>query len=157
MPRRKATDKIIEELEKRIEHADLLSPEEKQETLARARSHVEEQRKKKAIDHLFQQAVKAEENAYDPNEEVVEWTVELPDFAPCITINGAMSYYHGCTYKVPMGIFKSLLDQQWNSNCHQREIDGHRRQGDLQRRTNYTNLSPSSPSGRVTTTGNMRV
>ncbi len=156
MPRRKS-DQILEEIEKRIANADLLTAAEKEETLARAKSHVDEQRKKKAIDHLFEQAVKAEENAHDPNEEIVEWTVELADYAPCITINGVMSYYHGCTYKVPMGVFRSLLDMQWQTQCHQREIDGHRRQGDLQRRPQYTNLSPSSPSGRVSTTGNMRV
>ena len=156
MPRRK-TDKTLEELERRIAHSDLLSAEEKVETLARAKAHVDEQRKKGAIDALFAEAVKAEENAYDPNEEVVEFTVELADFAPCMTINGAISYYHGCTYKVPMGLYRTLIDLQWQTNCHQREIDGHRRQGDLQRRPQFTNLSPSHPSGRVTNTGNMRV
>lgn len=156
MPRRKSTDKILEEISKRVEHSDLLTPLEKEETLARARSHVEEQRKKKAIDYLFEQAVKAEENAYDPNEEIVEWTVDLPEYSPCITINGAMSYYHGCTYSVPLRVYHSLIDLQWQANCHQREIDGHRRQGDLARRPQYTNLSPNNP-GRVTGTGSMRV
>ncbi len=156
MPRRK-TDQILEEIEKRVAHSDLLTPLEKEETIARAKAHVDEQRKNKAIDALFAQAVKAEENAYDPNEEIIEWTVELADYAPCITINGAMSYYHGCTYKIPKGVFLSLVDLQWQTQCHQREIDGHRRQGDLQRRPQFTNLSPSHPSGRVTTTGNMRV
>ncbi len=156
MPRKK-TDQILEEIEKRVAHSDLLTPLEKEETIARAKSHVDEQRKKGAIDALFAQTVKAEENAHDPNEEIVEWTVELADYVPAITINGAMSYYHGCTYKVPMGMFRSLIDLQWQTQCHQREIDGHRRQGDLQRRPQYTNLSPSNPSGRVTTTGNMRV
>ena len=156
MPRRKS-DAILEEIEKRVAHSDLLTPIEKEETLARAKAHVDEQRKKKAIDHLFEQAVKAEENAYDPNEEIVEFTVDLPDFAPCMTINGRMSYYHGCTYKVPMQLYRSLIDLQFQAACHQREIDGHRRQGDLSRRPQYTNLSPSNPGGRVTTTGNMRV
>jgi hypothetical protein len=157
MPRHKKTDLIFEEIEKRVAHSDLLSPLEKEETLARAKAHVEEQRKKQAIDSLFEHAVKAEQNAYDPNEEIVEFTVDLPDFSPCITINGFMSYYHGCTYKVPMQLYRSLIDLQWQANCHQREIEGHRRQGDINRRPQYTNLSPSSPHGRVTTTGNMRV
>ncbi len=157
MPRQKNPDKIFEEIEKRVADAHLLTPEQKAETIAKAKTHVEEQRRNKAIDALFAQAVKAEENAYDPDEEIIEFTVDLADYTPCITINGAMSYYHGCTYKVPKKLYVSLIDLQWQTHCHQREIDGHRRQGDLQRRPQYTNLSPSAPQGRVTNTGNMRV
>jgi hypothetical protein len=156
MARRKI-DKILEEIEKRVADSDLLSPEEKVETLARAKEHVAKLRKDKVIDDLFAQAVKAEQNAYDPNEELVEWTVDLPEFAPCITVNGTISYYHGCTYKVPLIVYRDMLSQQWQSQCHQREIDGKRRQGDLQRQPKYTDLSPQHPAGRVTNTGNMRV
>lgn len=157
MPRRKSADNIIAELEKRIENADLLTAEEKAETLARAREHVAEQRKKAAIDHLFQKAVKAEEQAYDPNEEIVEWTVDLPEYTPCITVNGQISYYHGLTYHVPMTVFRDMLSQQWQAQCHQREIDGKRRQGDILRQPKYTDLSPQHPAGRISTRSNMRV
>ena len=157
MPRRKTTDSLLTELEKRIAGSDLLTAEEKAETLARAKSHVEEQRKKAAIDQLFQEAVTAEQNSYDPNEELVDWTVDLPEYTPCITVNGRISYYHGLTYKVPMTVYRDMLSQQWQCQCHQREIDGKRRQGDLLRRPLYTDLSPQHPQGRVTTSGNMRV
>lgn len=158
MPRHKKTaDAILAEIERRVANSDLLTPLEKEETLKKAKEHVAAQRKDKAMADLLAKAIEAEENAYDPNEELVEWTVDLPDFAPCITVNGRISYYHGCTYKVPMGVFRSMIDQQWQAQCHQREIDGHRRQGDVTRKPLYTNLSPSHPSGRVTTAGNMRV
>ena len=156
MPRRK-TDHLFKEIEKRVENSDLLTPLEKEETLARAKAHVDEQRKKAAIDRLFQEAVKAEENAYDPNEEIVSWTVDLPEYTPCITVNGRISYYHGLTYEVPLAVYRDMLSQQWQAQCHQREIDGKRRQGDLQRQPLYTDLSPQHPAGRVTTRGNMRV
>ena len=157
MPRRKTPASILTEIEKRIANSDLLSDEEKQATLAKAKEHVAAQRKEAAMEALLREAIKAEENAYDPNEEIVEWTVDLPEYTPYIGINGHFQYFHGVTYKVPMGVFKSLLDLQWQAQCHQREIDGHRRQGDLQRKPLYTNLSPQHPAGRVTTTGNMRV
>ncbi len=158
MPRHKKTaDSLLEEIERRVANTDLLTPLEKEETLKKAKEHVLAQRKDKAMADLLAKAIEAEENAFDPNEEQIEFTVDLPDFTPCITINGRMSYFHGCTYKVPMQLYRSLIDLQFQASCHQREIDGHRRQGDIQRRPSYTDLSPQHPGGRVSTTGNMRV
>jgi hypothetical protein len=154
---RKNPEALLAEIEHRVANADLLSAEAKAETIAKAKAHVEEQRKKKAIDDLFARAVREEEAGYDPNEEMVTFVPELPEFSPCITIDGMHSYFHGLTYKVPMRVYLTLRDIQFAATCHQREIDGRRRAGDILRAPRYTDLSPQHPAGRVTKTGDMRI
>ncbi len=160
MPRRKKIDvvtpeAILAELEKRIDGHDLLSEIEKEEIRAKARAHVDEQRKKKAVDAFYDQYVKAEENKFDPNEQMVELTIELGDYAPCIAINGAMQYYHGVTYRVPRSVALSLNDIMWQTQQHQREIEGKRRKGDILAQPLNMRISPSNPHGNVTGRGNL--
>lgn len=156
MPRGRKPAALVE-IENRIDKYDLLSAEEKQEAIERARKHVEKQRKDKQIDALFAQSVEEENSRFDPNEELLDVMIELGDYAPCITINGRMSYYHGLTYRVPRSLAVTLNDIMWQTQQHQREIDGKRRKGDLLRQPQHINLSPNNPAGRVTGTGNMRM
>lgn len=157
MPRRRSADNLLKEIENRVDKYDLLSSDEKQEAIDRAKKHVAEQNKKKQIDALFEQAVSEENARFDPNEELLDIVIELGDYAPCITINGRMSYYHGLTYRVPRSLAMSLNDIMWQTQQHQREIDGKRRKGDVLRQPQHINISPASPHGRVTVAGNMRM
>lgn len=167
-PKRKAdTTAIMAEINSRIDRYDLLDDVAKQETRERARKHVEELRRKSQVDALFEQAAREENARLDPNEEPVTFTVELGDYAPFVLINGGMRYYHGVTYTVPVSLYRSLIDIMYQSQCHQREIDGKRRGGDLMRdpfgrginQTGNTSLSMTTGAvtGRRAMTGNARI
>jgi len=158
MPRRKAdTDAIMGQIELRIANSDLLSDEEKEQTRVRAKAHVDELRKKNALDAYFNAMVSQENARWDPNEELLDITIELGEYSPCITINGMNSYYHGVTYTVPRSLHAVLMDISWQTQQHQREIDGKKRRGDLLRKAANLRISPSDPNGRVSSTGNMRM
>jgi hypothetical protein len=161
MPRRKKIDvvtqaDILDEIERRVDGQELLTEAEKAEIKAQAKAQVEEQRKDRAVKSLLEAYKKAEENRFDPAEKLVDWTCELGDFAPCITVNGRMQYYHGVTYRLPVSVVASLNDIAWQTQCHQREIDGKRRHGDILRQPLNQVISPTNP-GRVTGRGNLRI
>lgn len=162
MPRRKkidvvTQDDILAEIERRVDGQELLTEAEKAEIKLQAAEQVKEARKEKAVKSLLEAYKKAEENKFDPSEQLVDWVCELGDYAPYICINDAMRYYHGVTYRVPQSVACSLNDIAWQSQMHGREIEGKRRQGDILRQPLNTNLSPTNPHGRVTGRGNLRV
>ena len=152
MPRKKK--EVLEEIERRINGNSLLTDEEKEQTRKRAAEHVLEARKKKATDEYFTAVVKEEEREYEPTEQIEDFYVELPDYAPYIMIN-SVQYYHGLVYEVPYSKARSMADLQWSAWQHQNEIDGKSRHGDLVRRPRHMSLSPTNPNG-VTTTQNIR-
>lgn len=152
--RKPVIDKMVE-IAKRIDASGTLTAEEKAEARQRAYDHVTKKRKEKAIDQYFEAAVKAEEQALEPTQAMEEITIDLPEYTYSIVINGT-ALYHGCTYTVRYGVARSLADIQARAWEHQREIDGRRRAGDMQRRPENVTISPSRP-GRVNTSSNMRV
>ena len=131
---------ILAEIERRIDVTELLSAEEKKETRERARKHVEEQRKKKAVDELFAAEVKIADRHFDPNEQIVDFTVDLPEYTPMLKIDN-VGYYHGVTYEVPVSKAHSMRDLQWHAWQHQSEIDGRSRFGDKMRKPQLMQLS----------------
>jgi hypothetical protein len=153
MPRKK--NAVLEEIERRIASSDLLSDEDKEAARERAREHVAKARKEKALDAYFDAAVREEEREYEPADELVDFTVDLPDYTYMIAIDN-VRYYHGCTYEIPKRKSDSMADIQARAWEHDREIQGRRRQGDMTRQPQHLSISPSNPNGRVTTTGNIR-
>ena len=157
---RKAQVEALKEIEKRIEAADILSAEEKQEARARAREHVLKKRKDKAIDQYFEAAVKAEETALSPTDRLTDFVVDLPEFTYLIKIDGR-DYYHGCSYRVPVRQADSMRDIAARAWEHDWEINGRRRRNDmirdpLGRGVNQQRMTQMSMStGAVTRSDNL--
>jgi hypothetical protein len=154
MPRKKNAVSALSEIENRINGSDRLNEEEKLEALDRARKHVAETRKKDAIEAYFEAAKKEVEREYRPKEQYEDITIDLPEYAFNIAIDG-MRYYQGVTYEVPYSQARSIAEIQAAAWAHDREIHGQSRRGDLTRQHRVTNLSPSGTT--VSTTGNMRI
>lgn len=153
MPRRKK--QILDEIETRIAGSALLSDEEKAEARKRAADHVAKSRKEKAIDAYFDAAVREEEREYEPHEQLEDFFVDLPPYAPFIKINNVM-YFHGLVYEVPYSKARSMADIAWRAWNHEREFKEGKSSYDANRRPLHLALSPHSPQGRVTTTESMR-
>jgi hypothetical protein len=157
MQRKKSVAAVLEEIERRIDNSDLLSAEDKEAAREKAREHVLKARKEKAVDAYFKAAVREEERTYEPSEQLEDFAVDLPEYAQMIKINN-VGYYHGCVYEVPYSVARSMADMQARAWEHEREWrEGKHRVSDATRRSQHVNLSPSSPHGRVSTTGNMRM
>ena len=158
MQRKKSVAAVLEEIERRIDNSDLLSAEEKEAAREKAREHVLKARKEKATEAYFKAAVKEEERGFELTEQLEDFVVDLPEYAPMIKINN-VGFYHGCVYEVPYSVARSMADMQARAWEHEREWrDGkHHRTSDATRRPQHINLSPNNPQGRVTTTGNMRM
>lgn len=118
MPRKKK--EVLDDIESRIAGAALLSDEDRAEVRKRAADHVRSARKEKAVDELFKLAVIEEEREYEPAQERVDFTVDLPDYAPFIKINNVM-FFHGLTYEVPMGLARDMMHIQYRAWCHENE------------------------------------
>lgn len=156
MTRKKSIAAVLEEIERRIDSDGLLTAEEKQEALEKAREHVLNARKEKAIDAYFKAAVREEERSYELTEQLEDFTVDLPEYAPMIKINN-VGFYHGCTYEVPYSQARSMADMQARAWEHEAEWkSGRHRTSDALRRPQHIHISPNNPGGRVTTTQNMR-
>jgi hypothetical protein len=157
MQRKKSVAAVLEEIERRIDNSDLLSAEEKEAAREKAREHVLKARKEKAVDAYFKAAVKEEERGFEPTEQLEDFVVDLPEYAPMIKINN-VGFYHGCVYEVPYSVARSMADMQARAWEHEREFrEGKHRISDATRRPQHINLSPSNPHGRVSTAGNMRM
>lgn len=144
-------DPVLLELESRIDADPILSAEERREALDRAKEHVRQQRKNKAIDELFTRGVKEFEREYEPDQKLVDITIDLPQFAPFIRLDNVI-YFHGCVYEVPAGKAASMLDQMARSWEHQSEIDGRKRKGDtlLTPRNSYVgNINANRPTTKI--------
>lgn len=148
MPRRKGTEAVLEELERRIANSAALTEQDKIEARERAREHVAKARKTKALDAYFAAAIREEERGFEPNDEMVDFTVNLPEYTPMLKINN-VGYYHGCTYEVPQHVMVSMLDMQGRAWEHEGEWkEGRHRVGDAGRRPRHLMISPTNPTGR---------
>jgi hypothetical protein len=125
---REETNDALSEIDARLQ-ASTLTPEEMAEASKRAREHVREARKKKAIDEAFKKAVVDEEREYEPNDQLTDIMIDLPKFAAFVRLDHVV-YYHGLVYEVPTVKAATILDIMARSWEHQSEIEGKRRRGD---------------------------
>lgn len=118
----------LNEIDARLQ-ASQLTEEEKAEARKKAREHVRKLRKEKAIDEAFKRAVKEEEREYEPSEQLVDITIDLPKYAAFVRLDHVV-YYHGLVYEVPNSKAMTIMDIMARSWEHQSEIEGKRRKGD---------------------------
>lgn len=101
-----------------------------------ARDAVEKERKSTAIKTLIAQEtlrLRREEGLVsgDPvKDEMVQVTIDLPEFCSDITIN-MEPFYHSHTYRVPRHVANSMKEQMQRAWMHQNEIDGKSQAQDL--------------------------
>jgi hypothetical protein len=157
MQRKKSVAAVLEEIERRIDNSELLSAEDKEAAREKAREHVLKARKEKATEAYFKAAVREEERAYELAEQLEDFTVDLPEYAPMIKINN-VGFYHGCTYEIPYSQARSMADIQARAWEHEREWkDGRHRSADALRRPQQLQISPNNPHGNVNTSRMPRV
>lgn len=152
MPRRKSA--ALSEIETRIDANAVLSAEEKDAIRERARKHVHQARKEKDTDRLFDAMVKEAEREFEPNEQLEDFTVDLPEYTPFIKINNVI-YFHGLTYELPYSKARSMADIQARAWEHEREWkEGKHRTADASRRPRHLHINQH---GAVSNTQNMRI
>jgi hypothetical protein len=154
-------DKLAE-IEARVDGDVGLNDEQRAEVKERARKHVLKKRTERLTDELFAREVRqAEAEFTHPDDELVEVTIDLPEYAYMIAMDN-VGYYHGITYDVPKTKYHSLIDQMARAWEHDREIHAKRRKGDIardpfargmnvQRETQF-----SMSTGAVTTRNSLR-
>lgn len=130
----------VERLHPILTNDEVLAAREK------ARTRLAAERRKdalKAVEEQELEALKHSDGMIVGNEmdEIVACTIDLPEFAPNITVNG-QPYWHGRTYDMPRHVAASLMEQQQNCWNHQRrEFDG-KVTPDSYRRQHLTKISP---------------
>jgi predicted patatin/cPLA2 family phospholipase len=93
----------------------LLSVEEKAKLRKQAKERVLADQIKAAQKAYFAKMVEEELRALDPEQEEVEFAIDLPMFAKCVMLNG-VQYMHGGVYTTSRARFDSIADivaQAW--------------------------------------------
>jgi hypothetical protein len=93
----------------------LLSAEEKAKLRQQAKDRVRADQIKAAQKAYFEKMLDEERRALDPEEEEVEFAIDLPLFAKHVMING-VQYMHGGVYTTTRARFDSIADivaQAW--------------------------------------------
>jgi hypothetical protein len=154
-------DTKITEIETRVDGDVSLSAEQREEVKERARKHVRKKAQERLTDELFAKEVRLAEIEFThPDDELLEVTIDLPEFAYSIVMDN-VSYFHGLTYDVPKRKYHSIIDQMARSWEHDREIHARRRKGDIARDpfgrgVNALTERSIGASGQVTTRASLR-
>lgn len=93
----------------------LLSQEEKDKLRKQAKDRVRADQIKAAQEAYFARMLEEETRALDPEQEEVEFQLDLPNFAKCVMING-VQYLHGGIYTTTRGRYDTIIDivaQAW--------------------------------------------
>lgn len=124
-----------------IEGAELLNDQERIALQAEAKKKVLEDRKAKAKKELLARAIDEERMALEPEEDLVDCTIDLPGFADRVVIDGVV-YFHGATYKFPLKQYRSVTEIIGRAWGHEHEVGGANR--DAYRRPRNVALRPGA-------------
>ena len=108
----------------------LLSTEEIEAAKAEARERVRAKKVKEAKAAIVAAEMKRIERedgmkAGDADmDELVPILIDLPEFAPCLSLNIDDKFYHGHTYTLPRHVCNSLREQMARAWDHQNDVDG---------------------------------
>jgi hypothetical protein len=106
----------------KVDHS-LISEERREELRLEAQQKIDAERVKSAEDDYLKKAELELRRAHDPDEEMIEITLDLAEHSDRITIDGVM-YFHGYTYKVPLNTYRTILEIQSRGWDHQAIVDG---------------------------------
>lgn len=104
----------------------LITQEDRDQILQEAQDKVWAERKAAALAQLRAEALEAERRKGTPDEEQNDITIDLPEFAAQITIDG-VQYFHGYVYTVGYSLFQSMSEIMSRAWAHQNEIEGRSR------------------------------
>jgi hypothetical protein len=99
----------------------LLSVEEKAKLRQQAKDRVIAEQKKAAQEAFFAKALEYERRALDPEQEEVEFQIDLPRYAKHVMING-VQYLHGGVYITTRDRFDTIADIVANAWRHDTAI-----------------------------------
>lgn len=107
----------------------ILTNKEFREAQAKARKQLSAEERKKAFDEVVKAEIEKQRGpaglltGKPELDEMVDYTIDLPEFAASVVING-QAYWHGQTYKIPRHVANTLSEQVHRARNHQLEIDG---------------------------------
>lgn len=114
----------------------LLTREEREAIKAKAALKIEARDKEEASARYLKAEMERIDKELHPEAEVqmVSFTPQLADFADAIRMEGR-TYHHGFTYEVPAHQLAQLLDIQYQTHRHDREITRGRSSEEFYRRS----------------------
>ncbi len=124
----------------RLEFA-ALSDDEKERIVAKARRHVEDERKAQAEESFLDAAIAHERRRHKPDEQYEDVLIDLPGHAVRLLIDG-VEYIHAFTYRVTTMQARSMREQMQRCWDHEDEIGGANR--NFYRRPREIRLGPNS-------------
>ena len=150
MPRGRPKKAILEEIDRRLNADEILTPDEKEAIRRKAVEHVAKTKKESTEDALLHAYIKEEERKDKPEEELVDITLELPDHAPFIRLDNRV-WFHGIVYEVEMSVYQTMMDIQARMWEQEHQTQGRGRYN----RPRQMKISPSHPQG-ITDTATLR-
>ena len=151
MARGRPKAQILEEIERRLNADEVLSPEDKAAIRAKAVEHVAKTKRESTEEALLHAYIKEEERKDKPQEEIVDIILDLPDHAPFIRLDNRV-WFHGVVYEVEMSVYSTMMDVQARMWEQELQTQGRSKYN----RPRQMKLSPSNPHGAVTDTQNLR-
>lgn len=109
--------------EMKLDYDKLLTAEERASIVTKARLKIDARDKEEAMDRLLKEEMMRLDAELHPEAEVqmVKYTPQLADFADAIRMEGH-TYHHGYSYSVPQHALPQLLDIEYQTWRHDREI-----------------------------------
>lgn len=133
---------MLEEIDRRLNADQILTPEEKAAIRKKAVEHVAKTKKESTQDALLHAYIKEEQRQDKPEEELLDIVLDLPEHAPFIRLDNRV-WFHGVTYEVEMSVYATMMDIQGRMWEQEQQTQGRARFN----RPRQMKLSPSQPGG----------
>ena len=142
MARGRPKKQIFDEMDRRLNADEILTPGEKEAIRAKAVEHVAKTKKESTEEALLHAYIKEEERKDKPEEELIDITLDLPEHAPFIRLDNRV-WFHGVTYEVEMSVYATMVDIQGRMWEQEQQTQGRARFN----RPRQMKISPSQPGG----------
>ena len=142
MARGRPKKQVLDEIDRRLNADEILTPDEKATIRAKAVEHVAKTKKESTEDALLHAYIKEEERKDKPEEEIVDIILDLPDHAPFIRLDNRV-WFHGVVYEVEMSVYVTMMDIQGRRWEQEQQTQGRARFN----RPRQMKISPSHPQG----------
>jgi hypothetical protein len=144
MVRGRPKKQILDEIDRRLNADDVLTPDEKEAIRAKAVEHVAKTKKESTEEALLHAYIKEEERKDKPEEELIDITLDLPEHAPFIRLDNRV-WFHGVVYEVEMSVYQTMMDIQGRMWEQERQTQGEGKY----RHPRQMKISPSHPGGAL--------
>ena len=135
---------VLDEIDRRLNADNILTPDEKEAIRAKAVEHVAKTKKESTEDALLHAYIKEEERKDKPEEELLDIVLDLPEHAPFIRLDNRV-WFHGVVYEVEMSVYATMMDIQGRMWEQEQQTQGRARFN----RPKQMKISPSHPGGAL--------